>query len=85
MAQPMPPLPYKTPVVDETGFFTDPWAKWFRQLFVRIGGVDALSNTELASLPALELAAVSANISALQASLSNLQGQVKDLDQGRVL
>lgn len=92
MAQVIPPLPYKSPVITQTGFLSEPWSKWFRQMFIRIGGIEALSNVELAALPALELAAVEADITSLetsvttlQATVTSLQAQINDLNQGPVL
>ena len=44
----IPPIPYKVPVIDErTGLISQQWGKFIRQLFLRAGGVDALSNLEL--------------------------------------
>jgi hypothetical protein len=49
MAVLVPPVPYKIPMLTDTGFLTDPWAKWFRAVYVRMGGSVAESNSELAS------------------------------------
>lgn len=34
----IPPIPYMTPMTNEKGLATQPWAAWFRQLFNKIGG-----------------------------------------------
>lgn len=45
----VPPLPYKQLLAGDDGLVSAPWAKWFRQVFERIGGNIALTNNELAS------------------------------------
>jgi hypothetical protein len=96
MAVTVPNPPYKTPIADKSGFMSPSWIAWFREVFRRIGGSVALSNEELADLPALELAAVEADITALQSdvtsiqnvntsqgnSITTLQTLVNDLQQG---
>lgn len=88
MAEVVPPLPYKTPMVDSRGMLTEPWSKWFRQVFLRIGGTTALSNTELTEN--LDTAAIEADIATLftttggqTTSINNLNSSVNDLNQGR--
>lgn len=78
----VPPVPYKAVVVDGSGFLTSAWSAWFRQVFMRVGGSVALSNAELAALPALNLSTVEADITALQASVSALQVKDNDFGQG---
>lgn len=34
----LPPIPYKTKVLRANGHFTEPWVKFFRELFFRLGG-----------------------------------------------
>lgn len=34
----VPPVPYQTPVSDNKGILTSPWADWFRQILANIGG-----------------------------------------------
>lgn len=43
----VPPLPFKSPLIDNRGFITTPWEKFLRQLFIRAGGNVALTNLEL--------------------------------------
>lgn len=38
MAQDIPPVPYQSPMTDQTGFPTAPWSDWFRKLLARVGG-----------------------------------------------
>lgn len=48
MANPVPPIPFKVPLTDDRSSLLSPaWAAWFRELFNRIGGTDASSNTVL--------------------------------------
>ncbi len=99
MAVVLPPVPYKAPVLDAKGYLAPAWTAWFKQFFLRIGGTSALSNTELADLPALELAAVEARVTATESDIAALQllttsqgttisthtTQINDLGQGPVL
>lgn len=34
----MPPIPYKTPILSPRGPMTEPWLKFFRELWARLGG-----------------------------------------------
>jgi hypothetical protein len=47
---PLPNVPYRTPVLDALGFLTQPWAAFFRGLYLRVGQANALTNTELEAL-----------------------------------
>ncbi len=88
MAEVVPPIPYKTPVTNNSGMITEPWSKWFRQVFQRIGGTVALSNTELTEN--LDLTDIENDIAALQTltgghttSINTLNDLVDGLLQGR--
>jgi hypothetical protein len=93
MAKTVPELPYKTPLLDESGtYLSRPWAGWFRDMFSRIGGTVALTNVELADLSDTQVAALQVNITALQASvvtlsaqITALQSSINDLNQKRAL
>lgn len=63
----LPPIPYKTPVIGPNGFITEPWSKFIRQLYVRVGGSIALTNIELEELQEAELVTILADINALEA------------------
>ena len=85
----VPPIPYKTPLNDARGFVTEPWSKFFRQLFLRIGGADALSNSELEELSVTDLETLKTQVTQLQTSLqasqatiAQLSGFVDGLNQG---
>lgn len=85
----LPPVPYKSPLVDNSGFLTPPWATFFRQVFQRIGGPIALSNIELESLQLQEISGLEDEVDALQVTvssqstqISNLQTLTNDLGQG---
>jgi len=43
----LPPVPIKTPVIDDSGMISTAWSAWFRQLFFRVGGNAAKTNIEL--------------------------------------
>ena len=92
MSDTVPPPPYKSPVITPQGFLTDVWSKWFRQVFSRIGGSVALSNTQLEALPAASLATVNSRLSALEITsasnttrITTLESQVSALNQGPTL
>ena len=74
MANPLPPIPLKTPIADDNGLPTGPWTAWFRELFSRVGGTNASSNSQLFAL-----------ISTIQTNISSLQTEVEGLKQGRQL
>lgn len=38
MANIVPPIPYKVDVITKTGKMSDPWVKFFRELYNRAGG-----------------------------------------------
>lgn len=88
----VPPVPYKTPVLDQAGYLSPSWSAWFRQLFIRIGQARALSNTELENLQLVELEGIEAEVEALQTtsashttSIATLTTAVNDLGQGPLL
>jgi len=99
MAAILPPIPYKTPLLDRNGYLNEAWSRWFRDMFERIGGTRALSNTELENLQSDNLEDVEADILALQSltsshttdltslqsSVAALQVSINDLNQGRQL
>ncbi len=72
MAVTVPPIPYKAKLLSATGYLTDPWAKWFREVFSRIGGTTALSNTELESMQTGGVDELQADVDALEVSVANL-------------
>lgn len=84
MSVTIPPVPYKSPIVSETGFLTPPWEKWFRELFMRIGGVVALSNTELETQLG-GITDVETQVVAHDSSLDDLENEIDYLKRGPVL
>lgn len=78
MANPIPPIPYKVSMLDKSGLLTAAWSAWFREVFSRVGGTTAPSNTDIQD----SLDVLSASISATQASLA---AAVSDLNQGSAL
>lgn len=91
--------PVKIPMVDQKGYPSQAWVGWFRTMFQRIGGTTALTPQELAALPALELAALTARVTTTESdiaaiqivntsqatSITNLQQQISNLGVGRNL
>lgn len=92
MPEQVPPIPFKSPIANSNGFLNDSWAKWFRQIFARVGGNVALSNTELAEQRASDLSTLNSDISSLQTITSahdstltdvpSLAQAILDLEQG---
>jgi hypothetical protein len=80
--------PYRNEFVDDRRFLTTPWVNFFRDLFIRIGDISALSNTELAESSASLQTSVSSNttsIATLTSTTAALAVQINDLLQGPVL
>lgn len=87
----LPAPPYKTPMINTNGLLSEPWSKWFRQMFLRAGGSDALSNLELQEgyVTQDEIDAVESSVSVLSLTVSGnyteLLGLIEGLQQGRQL
>jgi hypothetical protein len=77
----IPPIPYKSPFLSPDGSLAQPWAKWFRDVFQRVGGSDALSNVELNAA----VTAAVASIATLSSTTSSLTSQIDGLNQGQNL
>ena len=75
----LPPVPYKVAVVNSSGMLSVPWANFFRQLWNRAGGGEALSNTDLEDLQTVSFDSIQAEVDALQATVASLQSTVSDL------
>lgn len=73
MANNIPPMPIKSPVIDDSGLVSQYWMGFFREMLKRVGGTSAQSNADLA-----------ASIAELQASVSAIETQ-DGLSQGRNL
>lgn len=71
MSNTVPPVPYKSALLNSQGFLSEPWVKWFRQMFNNIVG------------PVTP--ATSADVSASNSTISSLAVQINDLSQGRDL
>lgn len=84
MAEVVPPVPFKAEVVNENGYISPAWAGFIKQLYSRIGGPVALSNTDLTtyigSIPTLQ-----ASVTSLTSTVATLQSRIDDLSQGRQL
>lgn len=74
MANPIPPMPLKMPLADEDGMISRTWISYFQAMFNRMGGTAASSNSDL-----------TANVTALQASIAALNTGLSGLGQGRAL
>lgn len=84
----IPQIPYKVPIINQAGFLSPAWEKWFRDVFLRIGGLEALSNTELEALNSDDITEIQADITAIEADVVELQAAVgitESLTQGRQL
>lgn len=84
MSNTVPPVPYKSPMINNEGFLTSPWDKWFREVFVRIGQNIAPSNTEI-SVQLEDLPDIQSQIDVISAELSAIDDDVQRIAQGRAL
>lgn len=82
MAEDVPPIPYNAPIVNQGGFISDPWGKWFRQVFTRIGGNFAPSNTDLAASLSGQVSEIDDDVESLSERVSSLENQAAGLGQG---
>jgi len=62
----VPEVPYKVPLLNEQGFLNSAWSKWFRELYLRIGGTLALNNVQLEG----DVSDINTTIDTLQADLA---------------
>lgn len=76
MANTVPNIPFKTKVTDDDGYLSQAWVGVMRQIFERIGGSVAQTNTELASTVS---GGISTQIAALQAAVTLLQTETSQL------
>jgi len=81
MATNMPPPPYNVPFTGQSGVMSIAWQGWFRQLFVRIGGLVAPANSDIEAVQDTTNTQGS-SISSLSNQINNLKD---DLGQGRAL
>lgn len=65
----LPPVPYNQPIAGSLTL-SPAWAKWFRDLFLRVGQTAAPSNSDLAGTTGLD---------ALQAQVAELQDQINSI------
>ncbi len=74
----LPPIPYKTKFLDNKGFLSGPWAKFFRGLFFRLGGTSSVPSGGADVITNAE------NIASLTSNSSDLTLRVDALEQGPV-
>lgn len=67
------PIP-RIPMFDASGWMTREWQNWFRDLFTRVGGSDAPTNSEIISLVLSDFLKVVDNSELIQ-RLDSLEGQ----------
>jgi len=77
MAVTVPAPPYKTPLLDVNGLLTPSWTAWFRDLYKRVGGTIAFSNTELYA--AADVTDLTANVATIQTQVNTNTGDIQDL------
>lgn len=74
MANPLPPVPQSSPMVDSSGMVTQKWVGFLNELYSRVGGTRSSSNSQLLAL-----------IETLQGRCTALETAVDGLGQGPVL
>jgi hypothetical protein len=50
MANSIPPIPVKVPVIGKTGLMTQPWLSFFQEMFLRVGGNSAPGTSQVLTL-----------------------------------
>lgn len=63
MATTLPPIPHKVPVIDDKGYVSQAWSKWFLFIFERAGGT---------------LEPIAPDLTALQAEVDSLEALTTD-------
>lgn len=88
MPNTLPPVPYKSPIVDRNGFLTAAWSGFFLQLFKRAGGLIAPTNEELGNSTSGisgSVGSIESSVSTLDSRTTALESQVQGLGVGRAL
>jgi hypothetical protein len=75
----VPPIPIQAKIIDDRGILTPTWAQFFQQVFYRIGGPQALTNLQLASVTNPGLAALQATVATMQSTITTNQSQISAL------
>jgi hypothetical protein len=69
----MKPPPLNRAIVDKNGMPTQELVTFMRELFIRVGKEQALTNEELAELPSLELAALETRVTTTESDIAAIQ------------
>lgn len=78
MAESLPPVPYRVAMTNpNTGRLTKPWADFFQQLFIRVGGLEAPSNSEIGTTATTDS---SSQVAALQTQVDSNTTAVADFE-----
>lgn len=78
----LPNAPFRTPVTDSNGLFTQAWVGWLTQLFFRAGGNIAPSLSSIGnSITTIQttVTALAATVATLSASVATLTASVTTL------
>lgn len=59
-----PEPPYRSPMLDDNGFLTNAWQKWYQQLYIRVGGSLTAPVQNFNSLPLVNLISATVPIAA---------------------
>lgn len=78
----VPPIPFKSPMLDKSGLLSNTWGMWFNQLVARVGGVGhAVASDDISD----SVVTLDNEVAALQLAISNLQSTQAGLGVGPVL
>lgn len=69
----VPPPPYNEPVLTPDGRPSKMWARWFRQVWIRIGKEIALNNVQLENVQQEDYTEVIADIATLESQMTAVQ------------
>lgn len=85
MSKAVSPIPYKVPIADANGNLSPVWGTWFRDLFDRIGGLSASSNTELNATLTSATSSITTNAALVTSLTARVTALENNLSQGPIL
>lgn len=78
----LPNPPAKVRFLDDKGYVSPAWLKWFQESFQRMGGYTAPTNAELENLFDGDLAAINATLETINETLSDIPLPAEALGKG---
>lgn len=82
MANALPDVPFKDPVLNSGGFLAPVWAAWFREAFNRMGKSIAPTNAELGTAITDDIDQLQTDVSMIQSELNTAEAKIVVLEGG---